>query len=282
MADSESICSNDSTEGREVLLAVQHIRKMTGKTHAHLMRASDGNLYVTKFSNNPLGIRVLASEFLATKIGVSLGLPMPEVAVIEVPSALIENTPSLQMETQDRRSIKCAPGQHLAVRFVGDVWKDRVFDDMPKALFGRVRNAADFLRVLCFDKWLGNCDDRQAVYVGRAGKRLYQAIFIDQHDCFDGPRWQFLANPRMGLHGGQHVYEAVTGWDSFEPTLCRIEKFPVDDLWQLASEVPVEWYEKNQKALARLTEALCSRRTIVRNLITDFRNCSRCPFPAWK
>jgi hypothetical protein len=281
MADSESICSNDSTQGREVLLAVQHIRKMTGKTQAHLMRASDGNLYVTKFSNNPLGIRVLASEFLATKIGGSLGLPMPEVAVIEVPSALIENTPGLQMETQDRQSVKCAPGQHLAVRFVGDVWQDRVFDYMPKALFGRVSNAADFLRVLCFDKWLGNCDDRQTVYVARAGKRLYQAIFIDQHDCFDGPRWQFLANPWMGVHGGKHVYEAVTGWDSFEPTLSRIEKFPADDLWQLASEVPAEWYEGDKDDLAYLIELLCKRRTIVRSLIIDFRGCSRNPFPKW-
>lgn len=50
------------------LFAVQHIRKLTGKTQAHLMRASDGHLYVTKFSNNPLGIRALVSEFLATKI----------------------------------------------------------------------------------------------------------------------------------------------------------------------------------------------------------------------
>jgi hypothetical protein len=282
MGNSESICSNDSTQGREVLLAVQHIRKMTGKTQAHLMRASDGNLYVTKFSNNPLGVRVLASEFLATRIGGSLGLPMPEVAVIEVPSFLIENTPAMQMETQDRQSVKCAPGQHLAVRFVGDVWQDRVFDYMPKALFGRVSNAADFLRVLCFDKWLGNCDDRQAVYVGRAGTREYQAIFIDQHDCFDGSRWQFVSNPGMGVHGGQHVYEAVTGWDSFEPTLGRIEKFDVSDLRRLAFEVPEKWYEKNQKALDCLIEALCNRRTIVRNLITDFRNCSRCPFPAWK
>jgi hypothetical protein len=282
MADSESKCSNDSLQGREVLLAVQHIRKMTGKTQAHLMRASDGNLYVTKFSNNPLGVRVLASEFFATKIGISLGLPMPEVAVIEVPTFLVDNTPALQMETEDREVIRCAPGQHLAIRFVGDVWKDRVFDYMPKAMFGRVTNAADFPRVLAFDKWLGNCDHRQAVYVGRAGKRGYKAIFIDQHDCFDGAKWQFLDHPEKGVHCGKHAYEAVTGWNSFGPTLNRIEKFDVDDLRRLASEVPVRWYEFDQDALSCLIASLCKRQTVIRDLITGFRNCSPRPFPTWK
>src|SRR5579864_8540033 len=129
------------------LFGVQHIRKMRGKTQAHLMRASDGNLYVTKFSNNPLGIRVLASEFLATKIGLFLRLPMPEVAVIEVSDLLIKNTPALEMETEDRETVRCASGRHLAVRYVGNVWKDRVFDYMPKAMFGRVTNRTDFVRI---------------------------------------------------------------------------------------------------------------------------------------
>jgi hypothetical protein len=282
MANFESTRLIHPKQSQEILSAVHHIRKMRGKTQAHLMRASDGNLYVTKFSNNPLGIRVLASEFLATKVGLSLGLPMPEVAVIEVPTFLVDNTPALQMETEDREVIRCAPGQHLAIRFVGDVWKDQVFDYMPKAMFGRVINAADFPRVLAFDKWLGNCDHRQAVYVGRAGKRQYQAIFIDQHDCFDGPRWQFLDHPAKGINRGQHVYEAVTGWNSFEPTLSRIENFEVDDLWRLASEVPGEWHGCDQEVLSCLIESLYQRRAIIRDLVTEFRDCSPRPFPKWK
>ncbi len=263
------------------LLAIQHIRKMIGKTQAHLMRASDGHLYITKFSNNPLGIRVLASEFLATKIGLFLGLPMPEVTVIEVPDMLIKNTPGLQMETEDRQIIRCAPGMHLAVRYVGDVWKDRVFDYIPQALFGRVTNRVDFLNILPFDKWLGNCDSRQAVFVSRAEQRQYQAIFIDQHDCFDGPRWQFLDNPVMGVHRAKHVYEEVTGWGSFEPMLGQIEKIGPDDLWQFALEVPVEWYGADHDALAELLELLYERRSIVSDLILTFRNCSHHPFPHW-
>lgn len=246
------------------------------------MRASDGNLYVTKFSNNPLGIRVLASEFLATKIGLFLGLPMPEVGMIEVPKLLIKDTKEMWMETEDGEIIRCASGRHLAVRYVGDIWKDRVFDFMPKAIFSRVTNRTDFLKILPFDKWLGNCDHRQAVFVGRAGKRKYKAIFIDQHDCFDGSKWQFPDDPIMGIHGKQHVYKGVIGWNSFEPTLGEIEKFDVGDLRRIASEVPAEWYERNQTEMSRLVKKLYQRRKIVRRLISEFRDCSRQPFPNWQ
>jgi hypothetical protein len=167
------------------------------------------------------------------------------------------------------------------VRYVADLWQDRVFDYLPKAIFGRVTNRQDFARILPFDKWLGNCDDRQAVYVARAGKRRYQAIFIDQHDCFDGAKWGFPDKALMGTHCGKHVYRHVTGWDSFEPLLTRAEEVDCADLLRLASEVPKEWYEQETASLSRLIETLHRRRSLIRGLITKFRNCSRNPFPNW-
>lgn len=67
---------------RTAVFAVQHIRKMRGGSQAHLLRASDGGYYVTKFQNNPQHVRVLANEFFASRIGISLGLPMPEPQLI--------------------------------------------------------------------------------------------------------------------------------------------------------------------------------------------------------
>src|SRR5439155_12199024 len=52
-----------------VLSAVQQIRRMRGGSQSHLMRASDGNYYITKFQNNPQDVRVLANEFFASKLG---------------------------------------------------------------------------------------------------------------------------------------------------------------------------------------------------------------------
>ena len=72
--------------------AVQHLRALRGGAQSHLIRASDGNCYVTKFQNNPQHIRVLANEMLATRLGLLLGLPMPRVEVMGVSDWLIEHS----------------------------------------------------------------------------------------------------------------------------------------------------------------------------------------------
>ena len=59
--------------------AVQLLRPLRGGAQAHLLRASEGNWYVTKLQNNPQHIRVLANEMLASRLGLGLSLPMPRV-----------------------------------------------------------------------------------------------------------------------------------------------------------------------------------------------------------
>ena len=48
--------------------AVQHIRRMRGGAQGQLMLGEDGHVYVVKFQNNPQHTRVLANEFLATRL----------------------------------------------------------------------------------------------------------------------------------------------------------------------------------------------------------------------
>lgn len=254
---------------RPSLFAVEHIRKMRGGSQAHLLRASDGNSYVTKFQNNPGGIRTLASEFLATRLALFLGLPMAEVQVIEVPESLIENTPALRMEI-DGTSYPCAPGLQLGSRYAGHPEKDRVFDHIPQSQVRLVVNRLDVLQMLAFDKWVGNCDGRQAVFVKRGPAFRYRMTCIDQHYCFDGHEWSF---PDVSLHGMYRhveVYAEVAGWESFEPTLSRIEAIDYADLWRCAAEIPHDWIEYDGEGLFALIEALHRRRSLVRELIHRF------------
>lgn len=143
------------------LTAISHIRRLRGGSQSHLLRASDGNLYVTKFQNNPQHVRVLANEMFATRLGQALGLPMPQVEVIEVPDWLIDSTPELRVETGNCR-IRCSTGRQLAARCVeGD---GSAFDYLPDSALRSVSNIADFARVLVLDKWTCNSDGRQAVF----------------------------------------------------------------------------------------------------------------------
>lgn len=262
------------------LYAVQHVRRMRGGSQAHLIRASDNNFYVVKFQNNPQHIRMLVSEFLGSRLGTLLGLPMPEVRVIDVSGWLITNTPELRVESVGF-SVPCAAGLQLASRYVADIWQDHVFDYMPESMFNRVTNQQDFARVLTFDKWTANCDGRQAVFVKPDAARAYRVVFIDQGHCFNCGEWTF---PDLDLHGvyhRNHVYQNVTAWESFEPTLSRLEQLNISELWTIASEIPKDWYQYDSGGLARLIETLHNRRSSVRNLISAFGRDPRNPFPNW-
>jgi hypothetical protein len=260
------------------LYAVQHIRRMRGGSQAHLLRASNGFYYVTKFQNNPQHIRVLANEMFATRLAQWLGLPVPRVEVIEVSDWLIKNTPDLRVEIGGA-AILCSSGKQL-----GSQYPDPgapIFDYLPESLLPRVSNLGDFARMLVLDKWVGNADGRQVVFTSKARGRHYQATFIDQGYAFNAGEWDFPDSALRGVFARNCVYESVSGWESFEPALTKAEQVDLRDIWRCAECIPPEWYEHDQNGLERIVDSMYQRRIIIRDLITAFRCSTRDPFPNW-
>jgi len=265
----------------KVIEAVQQIRRMRGGSQAHLMRASDGFFYIVKFQNNPQHVRVLANEFFASRLGRWLGLPVPDVTPIEVSEWLIAHTPDLHVETAGYQA-QCSAGLQLASRFVADPHQDLVFDYLPESLMiEKTHGIADFPRCLAFDKWTGNADGRQAVFSKKPRTTHYNVTFIDQGYCFNCSEWTFPDLALQGVFFRNFVYQHVTGWHDFEPTLSRIEQMEYNDIRAMAQGMPEEWYQSDSKALSRLIYKLYERRSMVRGLITAFRNSCRNPFPNW-
>lgn len=244
------------------------------------MRASDEAWYVVKFQNNPQGIKILANEMLATRIGLHIGLPMPEVQSIEVDDWLIEHTPGLRLKLAGSL-VPMSSGLQLGSRYVGDSSHTQIFDYLPEQLAGETRNLDDFGRIVVFDKWIGNADGRQAIFAKEHREKLYKATFIDQGYCFNASEWNFPDRALSGIYSQNWVYQSVTGWESFEPTLSRAEGIDLQDLWTCARDIPAEWYEHNGSELCRLIEALYKRRSMIRDLIVALRDSTRKPFPNW-
>lgn len=260
--------------------SLQEIRKMRGGAQSHLMRCSDGNFYIVKFRNNPQHPRILANELLASGLAEHIGLPVPATAVVEVDQCLVENETSLRIELL-HNSVACEAGLHFGSQYVADPLKSRVWDYMPAEVLYTVRNLEDFLGVLVLDKWLGNTDARQAVFWRLSGQRKYRASFIDHGYCFNVGDWNFPDYPLRGVFAKNEVYEAVQGWDSFEPWLSRVEQLEEEKIWEIASAIPPAWYGSAWKELEALVQALIARQPAVRDLIEAFRVSSRRPFPRW-
>ena len=260
--------------------AIQHLRRLRGGAQSHLLVADDGHCYVTKFQNNPQHIKVLANEMFATRLGLLLGLPLPQVEVIDVADWLIDNTQDLRVELAGQ-TIACRSGKQLGSLYVGGC--GLITDYLPPELLRAVKNVANFARALVLDKWTSNADGRQAVFSKQSQrKRWYEATFIDQGYCFNAGEWTFPDYPLRGVFAQNCVYEGVKGWDQFEPALTRAEEMSAALIWQCASGIPEEWYEGDQEALERLVETLCDRRRMIRRLITLFRESVRNPFPNWR
>jgi hypothetical protein len=262
------------------VIAVQQIRRMRGGAQSHLMLASDGNLYVVKFRNNPQHVRVLANEFLATRLAAAIGLAVPASEVIEVSEWLIQNTAELTIELRGGGQ-RCQAGLQFASRWVGGLMPGQTVDYLPEEQLLEVRNLPEFAGILALDKWTCNINGRQAVFQKARRERRYHAIFIDQGYCFHAGDWKFVDVHLGGVFAENTVYRGVTGWASFEPWLSRIENFAPETAWGIAEMIPPEWYGGDVSALEVLLERLLARRARVRELIVGFGESGRRPFPNW-
>ncbi len=262
--------------------AIQHVRRMRGGAQGQLMRADDGHFYVVKFQNNPQHVRVLANELLASRLAEEVGLPVAAPELVEVDAWLVRHTPELTIQLAGR-TLPCQPGMSFGSRYVVDPVDEaaQVFDFLPEEMIGRVKNLGAFAGMLALDKWTCNANGRQATFWKRVRDRKYTVTFIDQGYCFNAGEWSFPDSPLRGVYGRNSVYAGVTGWESFEPWLTRIEEMKEESLWALADTVPAEWYG-NRDDMERLIERLIARRSRVRELIEDFRRSSREPFPNWR
>ena len=261
--------------------AVQQIRRMRGGAQGQLMLGSDGRLYVVKFRNNPQHERVLANEMLATRLAAAVGLTVPETEVVEVSAWLVEHTPELKVDL-GRRQEPCTAGLNFGARYVGGLMPGQVVDYLPEEQLGEVRNLTEFAGMLALDKWTGNANGRQAVFTRSARERRYTAVFIDQGFCFHAGEWKFEDAPLRGVYPRNAVYAGVTGWESFEPWLSRLETMPVEEIWQAAESIPPEWYGDAVEEMERLGETLGRRQRRIRERVEDFGKTGRRPFGGWE
>ena len=270
----------------KTVLAVEQVRRMRGGAQSHLMRCSDGEYYVVKFQNNPQGARILANEMLGGMLAARLGLPTPEIAIVDVRSCLIEHTEDLVVQL-GRGRYPCSPGLCFGSRYaseanqLGGRTMLEVWDFLPRDHMPRVTNLVDFAGMLVFDKWTCNTDGRQVVFV-RVTPQSFNVVMIDNGFCFNAAEWNFPDAPLRGLYALPYAYEGVLGIHTFEPWLQLLET-KIDKQWlaEAAEGIPRAWYAHATNTLATLLDKLERRRTLVGELLRSA--CASAPvhFPNW-
>jgi hypothetical protein len=245
---------------------------MRGGSQSQLLRCSDGHSYVVKFQNNPQGIRTLANEVLGALLARALGLPVPDIAIVDVCERVIRYSGDLSIQLKNG-SVPCQAGPCFGSRHLGSRLGQQnseifaCYDILPEALLCDVENLSDFAGMLVFDKWTGNTDNRQVVLVPSEGHG-YRAVMIDHGYCFHNSAWVFRDVSFAGLYRGYNVYRAIDGIHAFEPWLDRLERsVNISRIKEIARSVPPEWYHNDEEALRLLLAQLDWRRMEVRKLL---------------
>lgn len=273
--------------------ALRLIRKMRGGAQAHLIEADDGQFYVVKFRNNPQHRRILVNEWLGGSFLRFLGVAVPDMQIVNLSENFLAEYPEATIRL-GTRSIPPLLGWHFGSQFPGHPERVAVYDYLPDALLDKVENIRDFLTVLLVDKWAGNVDARQSVFL-RARLSQYAAdqsarrsqsvgfiaLMIDHGYLFNGPHWEYIDSPPTGLYFRMSVYRSVTRLDDFQPALDRVVNFPEEVVDEALRRIPPDWLEGDTDVLESLLERLMNRRRYVPNFVATCRHASLNPFPGW-
>src|ERR1039458_6693666 len=125
---------------------------MRGGAQGQLMLGADGQVYVVKFQNNPQHTRVLANEFLASRLAAAAGVTAAGSAPGGVSSWLVESTPELEVDL-GRTRVRCRAGLQFGSRFVGGLMPGQVVDYLPEEQMAEVRNLGEVAGILALHKW---------------------------------------------------------------------------------------------------------------------------------
>ncbi len=255
---------------------------MPGGSQSHLLLCSDGEFYVVKFLGNPQHECVLFNEWVATRLAAHVGLLTATVTPVEVSPRFIMRNTQLKFQLPSG-NVSCLPGLHLGVKYLGIPGRTELFDFLPAAVSGLVKNRESVFHALVFDKWLGNNDTRQFVYRRMLDKSPYTAFIIDNANCFNGGDWDFRTDgPRLALVPDRAWYREVTDFRAFEPFLASVEALESSTVRSVVWSVPGAWVTKTKGEVSDLTSRIIERRTRVRYEVRQFVQQRQDLFPRFQ
>lgn len=260
-------------EPPRLVRAVRFIREMPGSSRAVLVEADDGNRYTVKTAHRTAAPRLLANEYIATRLAGALDLPIAPFAIVQLTLPFLRsNFAAIKRTGSDGQWF--VPGEAFGSLTAAT---NANWSDSP-ALALRAVNRDAFAPMLLFDLWTANLDARQVVYETREDRTWVR--IIDQGHCFKAGDWKSLTSAKVWplfCHGA--VYAPVSTWRAFEPQLGRIESAEVADVLGAAESMPPQWCA--QADLIGLADALVRRAAILRDRITEVLVARSDLFPRW-
>jgi hypothetical protein len=254
-----------------LIVATQYQGAMAeGSSLPQLFTCGDGKGYVVKFMSNPQGIRGLANELIAYRLGKLLDLPVVPGEVIYLTEDFIDSVSKLKKQ-------RVQPGPHFGSLFLQQAQEPN------KQAISNCINLDQFTGMIVFDHWIKNGDRSSENIILTAGDRP-TFYMIDHNGCFCGSGW----TAKRLLRNSGHVEPYWAGMyarfaryldqhgNPFSTSLDRLEALSRSMVREVMYDIPKEWGVK-QEDFDVLAEFLERRKSLVRGAIVHLKR----HFPRW-
>lgn len=223
--------------GKDFVFLTQYIRNLRGGSQPILAQASDGFLYVVKFSNNLQGPNLLFNESAGSELYRACGLSVPAWRPLQVSEDFLDGNPDCWMQTEEGR-LRPASGLCFGSRFLGGNGR-QILEILPGSSFNRVRNRTSFCLAWLIDICARHVDNRQAIFVEDAEGWL-DAHFVDHGHLFGGPKGGHQMHFLASRYLDSRIYQSVSS-----QYLLSLRKLAVSldasQLWRRVQDLPDDW-----------------------------------------
>jgi hypothetical protein len=252
-----------SISGQMPVFLTRHIRNLRGGSQPILAEASDGLLYVVKFSNNLQGVNLPFNESMGSELYRAFGLAGPSWKPLFVTDGFLDQNQDCWMQTPEGR-LRPDTGLCFGSRFLGGAGI-RLLEILPASSFKRVRNQMSFWLAWLVDICAEHSDNRQAIFVEDRTGGL-QAHFVDHGHLFGGPKGEQRLRFEASRYLDPRVYPHVSSQE-----VAKVQKaaqlLDVDQLRRQMLRLPDGW--KTESAFSRFEACLCrlSNSKLVQNIV---------------
>jgi hypothetical protein len=222
-------------------ILAQYLRNLHGGSQPILARATDGLLYVVKFTNNLQGPNIPFNESMGSELYKACGLAGPKWKSLLVTDSFVDQNPDCWLQTPGG-SLRPSSGLCFGSRFLGGDGT-RLLEVLSGTSLGRVRNHTGFWLAWFIDICAGHCDNRQAIFL-EDGKGWLDAFFLDHGHLFGGPKGDARKHLQASRYLDSRIYQKVSSQQLLRFQMV-LQNLNVNRLWQRAQTLPENWRTKS-------------------------------------
>jgi hypothetical protein len=242
----------------------QYVRKLEGKSNAHLITFNDGKDYVVKFLL-PGFEKTLPNEWVAYCLARFLGLPIPFAQIVEIPPNFSSQIPELGQWSSSKFQ--------FASRYV-----PACIDGHQLSSANSITNHHTLAGIILFDYWLCNQDrTRKNILLSNDSTDGYKMWVIDHAEVFGSYHWnlkdleQLPSKPEL-MKSAAHQFMAcfIENEKDFYEQLELIETIPILLIEEIVSLIPDDWIVSADERKAIVATLLYRRKKVLPKLMERF------------